>query len=538
VVQPVDPAGPGWAGAGGALMWTLDTDADTNADYLVGLALPDMTTVVVPYSLDSGGPATGCTPVADHSPARYSVTVPGSCLGNPTAFTWDVTMTYDADPADDANPTATDTAPGSGVPATGPGTVSDPTGDVIVQTITTDSRADVTAASATYEAGRITLTATLATPTDPRVDTGWTDGGSMLMWAIDLDGDATPEFLVGLTGPDLAAHVVDAGLNALCTASATYSPAGYTVSFEPSCVGSPASFTWGVLMAYSDGTVDAFDMAPDGDTMAGPVTAPPPADITPDPQLGTSGVNAGYWMITDAGEVHAFGDARHLGNDTGTKRVDIEPTRSGSGYWILAASGAVSAKGDARHLGDASALLQPGEQAAALSATPTGTGYWIFTDRGRVLPFGAASHYGDMAGTRLNGPILDSVATPTGAGYWMVGSDGGIFSFGDATFSGSTGNIKLNKPVMSMAADPDGRGYWLVASDGGIFAFDAAFHGSMGATKLNKPISGIVPGDSGYLMVGEDGGIFAFGSVAFHGSLGAKPPASPVIAVALAPAAR
>jgi hypothetical protein len=55
----------------------------------------------------------------------------------------------------------------------------------------------------------------------------------------------------------------------------------------------------------------------------------------------------------------------------------------------------------------------------------------------------------------------------------------------------------------------------------------------MGATPLNKPVSGIVPGANGYLMVGEDGGIFSFGNVAFHGSLGANPPASPVVAVAL-----
>jgi hypothetical protein len=34
-------------------------------------------------------------------------------------------------------------------------------------------------------------------------------------------------------------------------------------------------------------------------------------------------------------------------------------------------------------------------------------------------------------------------------------------------------------------------------------------------------------------MVAEDGGIFAFGNVPFHGSLGANPPAFPVVAVAL-----
>ena len=88
---------------------------------------------------------------------------------------------------------------------------------------------------------------------------------------------------------------------------------------------------------------------------------------------------------------------------------------------------------------------------------------------------------------------------------------------------------------MSMAPDPDGTGYWLVASDGGIFAFEAPFYGSVGNVKLNKAVSGMVPGDAGYLLVAEDGGIFAFGNVLFHGSLGANPPPSPVVAVALTP---
>jgi hypothetical protein len=36
-------------------------------------------------------------------------------------------------------------------------------------------------------------------------------------------------------------------------------------------------------------------------------------------------------------------------------------------------------------------------------------------------------------------------------------------------------------------------------------------------------------------MVAEDGGIFTFGDVAFHGSLGDRPPAAPVVAVAALP---
>jgi hypothetical protein len=36
-------------------------------------------------------------------------------------------------------------------------------------------------------------------------------------------------------------------------------------------------------------------------------------------------------------------------------------------------------------------------------------------------------------------------------------------------------------------------------------------------------------------MAAADGGVFSFGDVAFSGSLGANPPPSPVVAVALAP---
>jgi hypothetical protein len=271
---------------------------------------------------------------------------------------------------------------------------------------------------------------------------------------------------------------------------------------------------------------------PGGD---GAQTSGTPAGTTPG---ATTSTRSGYWMVSADGEVHAFGDAVHYGDPHGTlgraRAVHLEPTPDGKGYWILDDAGRIHPFGDAAALGDATTTaLAAGEKAASLSATPTGAGYWIFTNRGRVLTFGDATFYGDMSKTRLNGAVLGSVATPSGKGYYMVASDGGIFTFGDAAFHGSTGNLHLNQPVMGMAAGPGG--YWLVASDGGIFAFDVPFHGSMGAAHLNKPISGLVPGHDGYLMVASDGGIFAFGDVAFHGSLGAQPPATPVVGAALLP---
>jgi uncharacterized delta-60 repeat protein len=242
---------------------------------------------------------------------------------------------------------------------------------------------------------------------------------------------------------------------------------------------------------------------------------------------------SGYWMLGEDGKVYEFGEARHYGNGLYDRpQVDLEPTPSGKGYWILATDGSIGAFGDARHWGSPTYGALGKEKAASLSATPSGNGYWIFTDAGRVYPFGDATSFGDLSATRLNAGVLDSVATPSGRGYYMVASDGGIFAFGDAAFRGSMGGRRLNAPVQSLVPDGDGEGYWLVASDGGIFAFDAPFRGSMGGTKLNKPVTGMVRFGNGYLMVGSDGGIFNFSDRAFFGSLGDRPPARPVAAVA------
>jgi hypothetical protein len=284
--------------------------------------------------------------------------------------------------------------------------------------------------------------------------------------------------------------------------------------------------------------------APTTTTTAPPATGPAPTTppggggTTPTTAPGgasSASTRSGYWMVGAGGTVYSFGDARWLGNATvpaGVAAVDLEPTPSRAGYWVVDGRGAVSSFGDAGHFGNVGAGMVAGETVTSLSATPTGRGYWIFTTKGRVVPFGDAGSYGDMAAVRLNGPVLDSIPTPSGRGYFMVAGDGGIFAFGDARFAGSMGAARLNAPVQSLVPDGDGAGYWLVASDGGIFAFDAPFRGSMGNRKLNKPVTGMVRFGDGYLMVGEDGGIFNFSNQAFSGSLGANPPARPVVSVA------
>ena len=273
-------------------------------------------------------------------------------------------------------------------------------------------------------------------------------------------------------------------------------------------------------------------------TSAPQVVIAPPAAVAP--MAVSDDERGGYWMLGADGAVHAFGAARHFGQPaavgSGRSAVDVEPTPAGRGYWVLDDSGLVTSYGDATAYGGVpAAVLRPDERPTSLSATPRGQGYWVFTNRGRAIAFGDARFLGDVSELALNGPVLDSVATPSGQGYYMVASDGGIFAFGDARFSGSMGGQRLNAPVQSLVPDSDGSGYWLVASDGGIFAFDAPFKGSMGAIRLAKPVTGMVRYGDGYLMVGEDGGIFNFSTQAFAGSLGAKPPARPIVAVAAVP---
>ncbi len=265
-------------------------------------------------------------------------------------------------------------------------------------------------------------------------------------------------------------------------------------------------------------------------------TPPPPAPPASDPIH-----RSGYWMLGDDGRVYPFGDATSAGDATAflsgsdAPAVDVEPVPAGDGYWILDAAGHVFGFNAPYHGGVDRRALQAGESVTSLSATHGGGGYWIFTTTGRVFAFGDAVAYGDLAGSRLNGPVLDSIATPTGLGYYMVASDGGIFSFGDARFFGSMGGVRLNAPVQSLVPDPDGTGYWLVAADGGVFSFEAGFRGSMGGVPLNRPVNGMVPFGNGYLMVATDGGIFNFSDRPFHGSLGDHPPARPIVAVAAIP---
>ncbi|MCP3883164.1 MAG: hypothetical protein GY701_32910 [Sulfitobacter sp.] len=327
----------------------------------------------------------------------------------------------------------------------------------------------------------------------------------------------------------------------------THDPDGTHVSFVvPGDVGRESH--WYFIVANEDGSILDY-------SRIGYVTANEFIECSSVPSSAT-GSSSGYWLAGLDGGLWAFGSAPDIGHSC----------RSGNGVDVLVDLEAYPAVGDrpptwvALHA-DGSITTGAVNQSVATPPAPwevgawravaliphTGPaaadelGFWVVYDNGAVVPIGDnVPEVGDLRRMVLNQPIIDAVGDPDGTGYWLVGLDGGVFTF-SGSFHGSMGGIPLNEPVVAMVADPDGTGYWLVASDGGVFAFDAPFVGSIPGVlqpgqRLNQPIVGMIPYGNGYLMLASDGGVFSFSDKPFVGSLGANPPAIPIVGVAASPA--
>jgi len=174
--------------------------------------------------------------------------------------------------------------------------------------------------------------------------------------------------------------------------------------------------------------------------------------------------------------------------------VRLEPTPSGKGYWVLSAAGEVAAFGDAAVRGQ---LFPLPLQAVGIASTPSGQGYWIATADARVLPFGDA-----VLHSLTGGPLTD---TASGALAGVAGS---------ATKPGpDERSATSSAPTVAIAGSPDGKGYWLLAADGGVFSFGVPFHGSVpGRQPYAKAVElRATEAGAGYYVAGADGAVFAFG---------------------------
>ena len=321
---------------------------------------------------------------------------------------------------------------------------------------------DYSVASSTADAGDYTATAGTLT---------WTDGDATPRTiVVPVTDDETHEgdetFVVVLSGAHGAALAAPS-LHTVTIVDDDVAPPPPAPPAPPAPTPAPAP----------RGTCSSTRTAPCTASAPRHRTAISPRPGRPHPSGSSARRRATVWVLDDAGDVFAFGDATWQGN--------------------ARADGAVALVG---HAAD---------------------GYWTVTADGAVVAHGSAPDLRGVDGTPLNAPIVAAVATPSGEGLLLVAADGGVFALGDASFLGSAAAFPLAAPIVGVAVPADGRGYWLAAADGGVFAFGAAPLPRLGDhAGAERAIRAVAESGDGYVLVADDGGVFDLSSQPFLGSLG------------------
>jgi len=189
-----------------------------------------------------------------------------------------------------------------------PAALTDPVSDVINRETNAKLASPATdIVSATVDSGAqgIVLTFKTQEAPDPATDSHWASPNTFVSWQVDSTGDGKVDNLIrfsldrdtaGKLVGDLT-HWAGPGQPAQhCDVPATYDPAaGYTLTINPSCMGTPSAISYRVQLTYDTDPSAAkpplaFDVIPD-QGLAGPVpivipttpAAAPPAAGAPAP---------------------------------------------------------------------------------------------------------------------------------------------------------------------------------------------------------------------------------------------------------------
>jgi len=212
--------------------------------------------------------------------------------------------------------------PGAGAADTAPPLVTtvqkvvDGVGDIVngvTGGLFDNGRADITGASLEWAPGWIRMKVQLKTATDPLKDAAWSDSDD-LEWDFDTNNDGKVDYTLEFATDkgELYGAVFDAGKpdsDSVCDAdSASFSAQdGYTVVFDPKCIGSPKSLYWAVMSFISSNPKDAnaqvvSDRVPDigftaqaapGEPAAAPAFQPPAPPAGPPPAAAAPGATRG-----------------------------------------------------------------------------------------------------------------------------------------------------------------------------------------------------------------------------------------------------
>jgi hypothetical protein len=158
----------------------------------------------------------------------------------------------------------------------------------------------------------------------------------------------------------------------------------------------------------------------------------------------------GYWLYTAYGNIYPTKGAPWYGSPyrrrgyRGSSIAGVAATRDGKGYWAVTAAGTVFAFGDAAKLSP----LRHSRRILGIVAAPRGR-FWMFTSHGNVYPAPGTRFYGSPRSAGFRGSSFTGMtATPDGRGYWVVGSKGAVRPYGDAI---SLPAVQHDHPIAGIA---------------------------------------------------------------------------------------
>jgi hypothetical protein len=98
-------------------VWSLDTNSDSKADFLLEYGINDGALYGSVFPADAPAEAQSvceADSVTYDKSGLYSMRLNPACINRPPKFAWSLEMSYDTNPADENAPAADDTVPGSG----------------------------------------------------------------------------------------------------------------------------------------------------------------------------------------------------------------------------------------------------------------------------------------------------------------------------------------------------------------------------------------------------------------------------------------
>ncbi|MFI6925876.1 M23 family metallopeptidase [Nonomuraea spiralis] len=223
-----------------------------------------------------------------------------------------------------------------------------------------------------------------------------------------------------------------------------------------------------------------------------------------------TGANS-YTDVSSTGQVYAWNGGYYGGSPTGyTGRfVDAKVASGGGGYWLLTSAGQIYAYGNAPYKGGSpTGYLQ---EIVAMAAMPDNQGYVMMSAGGQIYAYGTAAYRGGSP-AGYSGRFVDVEMTPDGGGYWLLTSTGQVYSYGNAQYWGGS-PAGYSRAIVAMSPTRDGQGYVLVSKAGEIYAYGNAQYIGGSPSGIPGEISDVsyrTDGTPGYVMISTTGAHYAY----------------------------